>query len=192
MKRIREENCNTPEFFDKCWEGDLRKRLRQFDMHRFHAMKKPIRNGDRVIELACGCSEFLSYAHNFNPKGEFWGCDYSKWAMKYMPQVDPRVKWVYGDIFTHPIPKCSFDVVCAGEIIEHLEKPETLAYRMAELAKPKGTLVITTLLPDLQARDQAHIWKFEPSDLEKMFSRVGRAEVVTVGNYFVVTTKKGE
>ena len=188
MERIKKENLNSPAEFNRLWHGDMAANRRQFDLYRFRALMEGIKG--RVIELGCGCSEFLSFASNHHPEIKATGLDYSRFAIEYMAMVDPRIEWVLGDALRTGVDKDLFDFVISGELIEHLEEPPKLVAEMKRICKVGGTVRISTLLPHLQATDPYHIWKFSEQDLEGFFKVVGPVTVTTVGNYFIVSAVK--
>jgi trans-aconitate methyltransferase len=160
---------------------------RQFDLYRFRAMLEGVQLG-WLIEVGAGCSEFPSFALNHVPGLVCDALDYSRWAMEYMRQIDPRVTWYVGDVFTWQ-PPTLYDYVLAGEIIEHMEEPATFVERLASFARPRGGMVrLTTLLPHLQSTDPYHLWEFDPADLDYFFRGAGlTCGWKEVGNYYVVT-----
>jgi len=202
MRRIKQDNPNTPQAFDKLWMDDMAAGRRQFDMYRFKAMLDGVPFDGRMVELGSGCSEFLTYSLNHRTvvsivdgtsicKLEAHGLDYSKWAVSYMKQIDPRIHYRVGNALETDYPTGYFDAVLAGEIIEHLEEPELLIAEMARLTHPGGFFRITTLLTALQSTDHYHVWEFDPNDLLVMFKNHATgnksARVDVVGNYFVAT-----
>ena len=68
MERIKAENLNSPEEFDKLWRGSMERNERQFDLYRYRAMMQGASGS--VIELGCGCSEFLSFLLNHQGRSE--------------------------------------------------------------------------------------------------------------------------
>jgi len=196
VKRILRDNPNTPQAFDELWHGDMAAGRRQFDLYRYLAMLDGIPYEGRMVELGPGCSEFLTFALNHRMRKntldlEAYGLDFSQWAMSYMKQIDPRIRYTVGDALNTGYPTSYFDAVLAGELLEHLDEPELLVAEMARLTKPGGFFRITTLLPELQATDKFHVWQFDPSDLLVMFSNHATgnkaARVDVVGNYLVAT-----
>jgi len=197
MRRIRQENPNTPQLFDEMWRKDSEVgRKYFFDMYRFQAMADGIPYDGRVVEFGAGCSDFLSYLLNHRMTGpnlwlEAYAIDYSKWAMEYMHRLDPRIQHKTGDFFHNGYQSQFFDAVLAGETIEHMEEPELLVAEMARVTKNGGLFRITTPLPHLQSTSEHHVWEFEPSDLLTMFKNHATgnksARVDVVGNYLVAT-----
>ena len=55
---------------------------------------------------------------------EQWGLDYAKEAIDDMKLRYPHVFWQVGDVYNTKFPNNYFDYAIAGELIEHLEKPE--------------------------------------------------------------------
>ncbi|ANY06002.1 class I SAM-dependent methyltransferase [Pseudonocardia sp. HH130630-07] len=58
---------------------------------------------------------------------------------------DGSVRWVHGDVRTHPFPPASFDVVASIATLHHLPEPEQAFARLAELTAPGGVLVVVGL-----------------------------------------------
>jgi ubiquinone/menaquinone biosynthesis C-methylase UbiE len=205
MRRIKQENLNTPQAFDEMWQKDSEEgRKFFFDMYRFEGLAEDIPDDGRVIEFGAGCSDFLSFLLNHRTRRrnddlgqpemrlglEAHAIDYSRWAMEYMHRLDPRIQHKVGDFLASGYPSGWFDAVLAGETIEHMEDPQLLVNEMARVTKPGGIYRVTTLLPHLQETSEYHLWEFEPEDLRVIFERAWLGAVVsikTVGNYFVVT-----
>jgi len=189
MRRLQDGNPNTPEAFDTVWRLEMEAGRKQFDLYRFRAMMAGILPGAKVIELGCGCSEFLSFLLNHRQGVTATGLDYSAWAVAYMHQVDPRVAWQRGDALTTGYPDGAFDVVLAGELVEHLDRPQELIAEMARLCRPAGFIRITTPIEAIAARDAYHVWSLGEADLVELFrcSSLPSMKVENVGDYWVAT-----
>lgn len=69
--------------------------------------------------------------------------------------VDPSVRWVHGDVLTHPFPPASFDVVASVATVHHLPDPERAFRRFAELVAPGGVVVVIGLARSTRPVDLA-------------------------------------
>jgi SAM-dependent methyltransferase len=101
----------------------------------------------KLLELGCGNSVFLSYFHK-----EFgydvYGLDYSELGCKQTERVLARdnVKGtiVQGDIFNPPSELIGqFDVVCSFGVLEHFEDSTSTIKAFSRFLKPGGTLITT-------------------------------------------------
>lgn len=166
MKRLRESNINTPEYFDTQFESkpvDTTNLLRQ----KFYLQE--IESGQKVIELGCGMSYFTQMAHL---KGAIsYGLDFSDKAIEKLTQEFPNVKYIVGDALKTEFENGFFDVVVSGEVVEHIEEPKRLAEEMNRICKPKGKIILST--PKLEFDDPEHLWEFEETDLHQLFSQYG-------------------
>jgi 2-polyprenyl-3-methyl-5-hydroxy-6-metoxy-1,4-benzoquinol methylase len=99
--------------------------------------------GSRIIDLGCAQGDFaLRLARNgymvtavdVNPLF----LDYAR-----TKDVEGRVRWLQGDIFTLALDE-QFDAVILAEVLEHAGAPERLIPAVARLVLPGGLLVATT------------------------------------------------
>ena len=133
MQRLRERCKNTPANSDKAWETDARKRVRQWDKYRYIELMKKAKEHDRVVELGCGCSEFPFFLKNQRPSCEVHGLDFSPYAIREMKWYAPQILYRLGNAVRTGYQADYFDVVIAGEILEHLENPELLIQEMKRI-----------------------------------------------------------
>lgn len=162
MQRINKENINSIEFWDKNI-AHPEYGLRQ------EKYLKLAGEGKRIIEVGCGCSPFLAVATaHFK---ETWGLDFSTETLKECRKLYPNVNYVLGNALCTPFKDNFFDVVVAGELIEHLEKPEVLIKEMARIGK---TLILSTAR--MEYDEPEHLWKFEKEDFIKLLSPYGKVE----------------
>ena len=146
VKRFAEQ-CNVSDLCEE--DGTDFSYWRKYEVPRWADFLQLVLESDpkRVLDVGCGsaiCSVYLKHHHNIevvgieHPKrcermGEYWqsngvnvrSCDIS---------CDPL-----------PVEGSSFDVVMAGEIIEHLQLPAhvTLA-KLLHALKPEGRIVVST------------------------------------------------
>jgi 2-polyprenyl-3-methyl-5-hydroxy-6-metoxy-1,4-benzoquinol methylase len=70
----------------------------------------------------------------------------------------------------------------AGELLEHIEKPEMLIKEMARICKVGGYLAIHTPFKETEWNKnvvipQEHMWEFGRDDMIKLFSPYGEPEL---------------
>lgn len=157
MKRLLETDINSPEYWDS-HQTATDFGLRQAKYAELAG------TGDKIIELGCGLSPFLSKV-NFKEK---WGLDYSSKTIETAMGMYPGVSYTVGSALKVPFPDEYFDVVLAGELIEHLENPQELILEMSRISKHK--IIIST--PILEFTDPEHIWQFYEKDFTDLGFKV--------------------
>lgn len=190
MKRLRHENMNTPAFYDARWRAKVTARP-YYDYVRLDALVEKAADGMKVIDLGAGVYGAAQYLAEKSPLIlDITAMDFSARARELTPQL-PGLKYYLGDVLDNGFPAGSFDLVIAGELIEHMEAPEALVAEMARLAISGGWLSCSTLDMSSEAAQAhgdypEHIFSFTGDDLIALFSPVGRAEHRQVGNYHIV------
>lgn len=109
-------------------------------------------SGGRVLDVGCGDGLFLAELDRIADltarDWELHGVDYSPAALaaaRRRAYTFERCNLEEGI----PYPDDSFDVVCAGEVIEHIYDPDRLLAETQRVLRPGGHVVLTT--PNLQA-----------------------------------------
>ena len=148
MKKFNIPQINTPDYWDKS-QTALDFGLRQ------QKYLELAGSGENIIELGCGLSPMLEYACHFREKT---GVDFSRETIKKASELYPEVKYICADVVDTGIFN-KFDVVVAGEVIEHLEKPELLIAEMERLGRIGGIIILST--PILEFEDKEHLWEFD-------------------------------
>jgi SAM-dependent methyltransferase len=164
----------------------------------FHASRigvvRRYAHGRKVLDLGCvshnfsfqsgGTGSWL-HSHVVEAAAECVGADYDLAGVKQMNEAGYDVVHVdiTGDL-APIIERGPFDVVVAGELIEHLPAPQQLLSAAREVLKPKGKLVITTPNPYAPHRVRAgmrgvtwenvdHVQYLFPSGMAEMADRTG-------------------
>lgn len=165
MKNFKIKNINTPSYWNKNQTA--------FDFGlRQQKYSELAGEGFSIVELGCGLSPFLFKA-NFKRK---MGIDFSPVTVYEASMMYPGVDYIISDCRRTMFPNKSFDVSVAGEVIEHLEKPEELIKEMVRITKKK--IIIST--PVLEFEDPEHLWEFNEKDLIKMLSPYGKVTCETI------------
>ncbi|MBS0649484.1 MAG: 3-demethylubiquinone-9 3-O-methyltransferase [Verrucomicrobia bacterium] len=98
----------------------------------------------KILDLGCGAG-FLT--QEMAKRGhEVVGIDLSEESLRIAQKLDEtrRVKYVRGDATTTPFPASSFDVVCAMDLLEHVQNPEALVREASRLLRPGGLFFFHT------------------------------------------------
>ena len=170
MKRLREENINTSEYFDNQFEE---KQVDKINTLRQECYLKHVKPGDLVVELGCGVSYFPEMARLKGARS--FGLDFSQKAIEMMSKKFPDVGYVLGDATNTNLGSDIYDVVVSGEVIEHLEKPKELVKEMVRICRQNGKIIIST--PHLEFDDPEHLWEFDEKDLYDLLSPHGETEI---------------
>lgn len=104
--------------------------------------RKYIPPGSRVLDVGSGYSIFFLLGTDWD--FDISCCDLDSAAMEKMRSLVPGWDWVVADALSLPWQDSSFDVVYAGEIIEHLLDPEEALTEWSRVLAPGGILVLTT------------------------------------------------
>jgi 2-polyprenyl-3-methyl-5-hydroxy-6-metoxy-1,4-benzoquinol methylase len=92
--------------------------------------------------LGCGTGWFAEKLSHF---GRVTGIDLSASAISAAQKRYPGIEFIAGNLFDMKLPRETFDVVVCQEVIAHVPDQPALLDRIAEVMKPGGYLVITTV-----------------------------------------------
>lgn len=174
MKRLRENNINTTDYLNKMkLKIDFRNTLRQDEYLKY------VQEGDSVLELGCGLSPFLDMAYNKLAKN-CTGIDHNQRLVLFREKENPNIRFRVGDVLNTQLETESFDTVLAGEVIEHIDKPEELIKEMVRLTKKGGTMILST--PILEFDDPEHIWQFSEKSIMKLLKPYGKTVAYTINS----------
>ncbi|HUD01952.1 MAG TPA: bifunctional 2-polyprenyl-6-hydroxyphenol methylase/3-demethylubiquinol 3-O-methyltransferase UbiG [Rhabdochlamydiaceae bacterium] len=98
----------------------------------------------KVLDMGCGAG-FLT--HDLARLGhEVTGIDLSEDSLRIAKKLDEtgRIKYIQGDATAVPLPENSLDVVCAMDLLEHVENPKAVIQEAARLLKPGGLFFFHT------------------------------------------------
>lgn len=106
----------------------------------------PAREGAELLDVGCGGGLLAPHVHGYRHVG----VDLSETALAVA--AEHGVEPVRADVAALPFDDERFDVVVAGEILEHVEDPEVVVAEALRVLRPGGTLVIDTINATLAAR----------------------------------------
>ena len=106
--------------------------------------------GPRILDLGCseGVLDILLARKGFNVTGVDINAEALAFARDLLArepeEVRSRVRFVHGDLAQARLLDDRLDTLVMGEILEHLEDPQTLLNRSLDLIRPDGRVIITT------------------------------------------------
>ena len=106
--------------------------------------------GPRILDVGCseGVLEILLARKGFNVTGVDINAEALAFAQDLLAQepeeVRARVRFLHGDLAQARLLDDRFDTLVMGELLEHLEDPQTLLNRSLDLIRPDGRVIITT------------------------------------------------
>jgi len=182
MKKLTTKNINTPERYNEIYDED--KRLVDYSISKELKEKRKtlsikIKDGMKVVELGCGNSDLLSNIKKKYPNCDVYGLDFSKAVIENMYKHFSDITYDIGNALKTPYADNIFDVVMAGELIEHVEDPNSLLKEMVRICKKNGVISISTPFEETTWRSalKEHIWEFDKQDMIDLFSKYGEPEI---------------
>lgn len=99
--------------------------------------------GNNILDIGCHDGTLLSLVKNRN--NNFFGLDASDWAVEQSRQKSVNVQqYFFDDSYSLPYEDNFFDIVIAGEIIEHIYDTDFFLEEIKRILKPNGKLLIST------------------------------------------------
>lgn len=171
MRRLRPQNSlNSSEEFDRVFQERRSRPHEAMDVLRWEALIKFYKGGP-LLDVGCLDSLIPLMAKKRFPQSEIYGLDQTEEAIKELAEIEPSVHYIHGDAYHLPFPNHSFMYVTAGELIEHLDRPEDFIAEAFRVLKSDGVLAITT--PKEETEDgevdgHRHLWSFDRHDMKEL------------------------
>lgn len=151
-------------------------RLRELDA----VFRGAVRSGDRVLDVGSGYSIFFLLGRDWPAR--ITCCDLDSAAMEKMKGLCPGFDWLVSDATALPFADASFDVVYAGEIVEHVGEPRRALAEWNRVLAPGGTLILTTPNRErLLARANRAVMPVHPEHVRELSLPEARALLVAEG-----------
>jgi 2-polyprenyl-3-methyl-5-hydroxy-6-metoxy-1,4-benzoquinol methylase len=126
------------DFYSKHHLSGNRRNQSVSEEKRSQLFKKWMGENKKVLDM--GCRDGILTRH-FIDKNEVTGLDIDKQALEACREnLNIETKWADFSLQI-PIPTSSFDVVVAGEVIEHLPYPEITIAEISRILKPEGLFI---------------------------------------------------
>lgn len=143
---------------------------REHHTERFNRAVAEVKKGDKVLDIGCGIGAFTRRAKQIT--SEVWGVDISDAVIEANKREHKGIRYSQGYVGQLDMPEDYFDVVFAGEILEHLDDPSVLIKEAYKFLRKGGKLVLTTPLEEA-IKSGEHVWFFTKEDVEKLFTDAG-------------------
>ena len=126
------------DFYSKHHLGGNRRNQSVSEEKRSRLFKKWMGKNNKVLDL--GCRDGILTRH-FTEGNVVTGLDIDKQALEDC-RKNLNIETIWSDFSLQiPLPKSSFDVVVAGEVIEHLPYPEITVSEISRILKPDGLFI---------------------------------------------------
>jgi SAM-dependent methyltransferase len=148
--------------------------------------------GRRVLDLGCRSG---AVTQHFLAGNEVVGVDVDAAALRRA--AERGIETVHGNVEdTLPFETGSFDVVVAGEMLEHVRSPEEVVTEVRRVLRPGGTFAgsvpnayrVQSRILFLAGRppedDPTHLHMYSPAELRRLLSGFASAELSFVGGRF--------
>lgn len=107
------------------------------------AKHKPNSNSN-ILDVGCGAGLFSNPLSNAGH--QVTAFDVSVESLEIARQYDKtkRVNYLIADAYEFPFPDSTFDVVCAMDFLEHVDKPEIVISEVSRVLRPNGIFFFST------------------------------------------------
>ena len=169
MKRHMKVDNNTEEWWNEYY-SDWRGKTETHPMPDITNLLSMLTEGkDKVLDLGCGMGKYYPYIRS----REYVGIDLSPKALAYAEEHADGGTWICQDIIKHPIgAQEEYDLVCCGEMLEHVEDPLGIITQVHTALKPNGIAVFHCPYENMIPAP-AHLWFISEKDIRdwcKIFS----------------------
>jgi 2-polyprenyl-3-methyl-5-hydroxy-6-metoxy-1,4-benzoquinol methylase len=188
MLRINKENINSPEFFNKKFNGELA----YCDMERLNLLAKYYKGG---VYVDIGCMDSPMPSILAEKHDEIYALDFADGIISKLKVKYPKVKYqVIQNELDLPFKKNSIDYIVAGEFIEHLEDPKAFLDKAFSLLKKGGYLAISTPFEEMVSQGsiggKQHLWSFNRDDINYMMNNPEILILKESGNNTIIAWQK--
>lgn len=197
MKQLRAQPIDDAKYYERIWNADLAANVWHFDAVRHRALAKYVKPGDKILDIGAGVWGTAQYIGTELkiPNVTLVAYDQSYTARDVVAEMCPAIVYVLGQLPNTPFGNAEFDIVTAGEIIEHMADPQALADEMARVCRPGGWITVSTVDTESENAKRhgpysEHTFEFTPVDLVLMFARHGETKHCYVGDYHFVSCQK--
>lgn len=171
-----------PNYWNQIWERESTATWRRYPGC-FGRICWAVGHFNEVLELGCGVGILARQLFEFG--NTVTGLDISEVAIAQLPQ---EIKGVVSTLPNIPFSDCSFDVVVATEILEHIDDDQACVEEIVRVLRPGGRAYFAVpnncLGPD---EEPEHIRKYTPETIEELLSPYGYIFVETFRDEFAIS-----
>jgi 2-polyprenyl-3-methyl-5-hydroxy-6-metoxy-1,4-benzoquinol methylase len=189
-RRLLDMNLNSPEFWDEQFEKEYEAYMNQdgyvrWQADRFEPIARLVKEG-RIVDVGCGLGHMIRYLHarNIHQKNEYFGIDYSEYAVNKASELFEEGNFKTMDAFNLRFPDKFFDTVILMDVIEHVEEPEELLEALVDSLKEGGRLILTSPVQGHPYEvSEDHVKEYSILEMRNMLDRYGETKVSVWENY---------
>lgn len=150
------------------------------EIFRFFERHLPRDRGGAYLEIGPGHGLYMATALQVSSYASFLGIDISGESIQqtgaitrhFAPDRAGAVDLRVCDFLeSRDLPEQGFSMIVAGELLEHVERPERFLARMERLLSPGGTVFVSTCV-NSPAFDHIYLWR-SPASFEDMIREAG-------------------
>ena len=182
MVRIKDENINTVEWWDKKHVGTHNNNITDQFRRFFDLDYLPKDRKFSLLDVGCGEMLYLKDLPKEFPLVEWGGLDFSPVVMERNENAFPNGKFYTLDVVEEDIPDI-FDFIVSLHSFEHFEDPIIALNKCRKVCREK--LIICVPYEDAWARERSHVHKFtldDPWDDYESFRITDKNEIFYVFN----------
>lgn len=117
-------------------------------------LQRYFRGSQTFLEVGCGTGFLAAQVARTFPEWQVSGSDYSATGIGQAAQRANRVEWLRMDALKIPF-EDEFDLICALDVIEHIDDDRTVLKQFHNATRPGGGLILTV---------PQHAWLWSPFD----------------------------
>lgn len=169
-------NPNTPEYMNA--EINESTELDYRDTERIKKLLSRF-TGGKFLDVGCHTSPLAVEAKKALPKSEVYALDHSDKLIEHFGKKHPEVNYVCSDCYKMPFEDNFFDYVVAGELIEHLDKPQAFINEAHRVMKKGAILAMTTPCEerDGELGGKYHVQSFTLDDVAWLIKDFSHIEI---------------
>lgn len=178
MERIKQENPNTQEYWDKTYTPYYLNFYHDHQLNQIFIDKifRYIEPNDSILDVGAGSGMITRrIAEKFE---NISACDFSQPCVDWMEEKVKLKEAFLSDIYNIQKPDKSYDVVLCTEVMEHLNEPARAIDELVRIARRK---VIITIPRQSQKTSVEHVWEFSLDDMYEFLKSYG--EVILTVDY---------
>jgi ubiquinone/menaquinone biosynthesis C-methylase UbiE len=133
----------TIDHYSGVWDKKDRRYLLDRELISLNFIKGILRPNQKILDVGCGSGNFLEHLVQLNKRIQLFGIDYSDSMIKKNSSkhfIFKKVDLNTGILFKDE----SFNIVYAGEIIEHIYNPDFFLREINRVNKKNGYLILST------------------------------------------------
>lgn len=158
------EDTSNAEYYDFCW-FDEQRTGEMMALPPVTNMLKLLVNDGPVLDVGCGVGRYFDCW----PGVVIHGTELSPKARKVAARRAEVFDYNFEELPT-PLDSDRYQLVHAGQILEHLHKPAEFVQELWRVTRPGGLVVLHTPVEDA-IPCPGHLWYFCKGDLERFFEK---------------------